>query len=193
MLTIRFNRIGKRNRAQFRVVLQEHTIAPGGRHVEVLGSYDPHSKKAVLTGERIKFWIGKGAQVSDTVYNLFVSQGVISGKKRPIKISKKPVEAEAKEEKKPEVKTEKTAEPEVPKAEVAEEAKPEKPAAPASAEAATGEEEKTKEKSTSAEATADNKKETPGLVKKEEKAEEPKEDIKAGSKEEVKETETKSA
>jgi len=92
MLTIRFNRVGKKNKSYYRIVLQEHTIAPGGRHIEVLGSYDPHMKKAVLKADKIKEWIGKGAQVSDTAYNLFVKEGVIEGKKRVKKVPKKKVE-----------------------------------------------------------------------------------------------------
>lgn len=93
MLTIRFNRVGKRNKAYYRIVLQEHTIAPGGRHIEVLGSYDPHMKKAVLKTEKIKEWIGKGAQASDSAYNLFVKEGVIEGKKRVVKVPRKKVES----------------------------------------------------------------------------------------------------
>ncbi len=93
MLTIRFNRTGKKNRAQFRVVLQERAEAPGGRHVEILGSWDPHLKKGAFKDERIKYWISKGAQVSDSVYNLLIKQGIIEGKKRPIK-TKKAIPAE---------------------------------------------------------------------------------------------------
>ena len=88
MLTIRFERVGRKNRAQFRIVLQEHTVAPGGRHVAVLGSYDPHQKKAVIKADKVKEWIAKGAQVSDSVYNLFIKEGVIEGKKRAIKMEK---------------------------------------------------------------------------------------------------------
>lgn len=99
MLTIRFSRVGRKNKAQFRIVLQEHTVAPTGRHVAVLGSYDPHQKKAVLKAEKIKEWIGKGAQVSDSVYNLFVKEGVVEGKKRAIKMEKpKAPEAPVQEE-----------------------------------------------------------------------------------------------
>ncbi len=98
MLTIRFARAGRRNRAQFRIVLQEKTAAPTGRHVEVLGGYDPHSKKAVLKANKIKDWISKGAQVSDSVYNLFVKEGVIEGKKRAVKMERpKPAEKQAEE------------------------------------------------------------------------------------------------
>lgn len=99
MLTIRFARVGRKNRAQFRIVLQQHTAAPTGRHVEVLGSYDPHSKKSVLKADKIKAWVAKGAQVSDSVYNLFVKEGVIEGKKRAVKMEKpKAPEAPAAEE-----------------------------------------------------------------------------------------------
>lgn len=88
MLTIRLNRTGRKNRPSYRVVLQEHTVAPGGSHVEVLGSYDPFSKKATLKGERVRYWIGKGAQVSDTAHNLLVREGVLAEKKRSVKMPK---------------------------------------------------------------------------------------------------------
>lgn len=106
MLAIRFNRVGKKNQAQFRIVLQEHTIAPGGRHVEILGSYDPHHKKAVLKEERIKYWLSKGAQASDTVFNFFLSKGLVTGPKKKIKIPKKAEEAKPEESKVEEIKTE---------------------------------------------------------------------------------------
>lgn len=125
MLTIRFARVGRKNKAQFRVVLQEHTIAPGGRHVAVLGSYDPHQKKAVLKTDKIKEWIAKGAQVSDSAYNLFVKEGIVEGKKRAVKMEKpKTKEIPAEPAKAEETKTEETKEEikiEEPKAEVVEE------------------------------------------------------------------------
>lgn len=88
MLTIRFNRVGKRNRAAFRIALQEKAKAPGRKHVEMLGSYDPHSKVAVLKKERILHWISMGAEVSESVHNLLVKEGVVEGKKRAIKMEK---------------------------------------------------------------------------------------------------------
>lgn len=97
MLTIRFSRTGKKNKAQFKITLQERSVAPGGRHVEILGSHDPHLKATVLKEERIKHWIENGAHVSDSVYNLLVSKKVIEGSKRKVKMPKKAVE-EKKEE-----------------------------------------------------------------------------------------------
>lgn len=81
MLAIRLNRTGKRNRAHFRVVVQEHTKAPGKRHVEIVGSYDPHKKTTILNKDRILYWVGQGAQVSDAVHNMLVREGVVEGKK----------------------------------------------------------------------------------------------------------------
>lgn len=89
MLTIRLARVGKKNRAQFQIVLQEHTVAPGGRHVEVLGSYDPHQKKTTLQEERIQYWLGQGVQSSDTAYNILVKNNLIKGDKRKVKLFKK--------------------------------------------------------------------------------------------------------
>jgi small subunit ribosomal protein S16 len=99
MLAIRLNRTGKRNRAYFRVVVQEHTKAPGKRHVEIVGSYDPHKKTTLLKKERILYWIGQGAQVSPAVHNMLVREGIVEAKKiakkmpRPV-VKEAPVEAE---------------------------------------------------------------------------------------------------
>lgn len=99
MLKIRFNRTGKRNQSSYRLVLQEHTVAPGGRHIEVMGSHNPHTKETVLRTERIQYWMGQGAQLSPTVHNLLVKEGVIDGKKIVVKmdrpVKEEPVVAEA--------------------------------------------------------------------------------------------------
>lgn len=100
MLVIRLNRYGKKNQAQFRVILQEKSKAPGHRHVEVLGSHNPHSKNTILQKERILYWIGQGAEPSDRVHNMLVKAGVIEGKIIPKKM------------KRPEVKVEETKAPE---------------------------------------------------------------------------------
>lgn len=100
MLVIRLNRFGKRNQAQFRVVLQEKTKAPGHRHVEMLGSHNPHSKVTIFKKDRILHWIGQGAQPSDRVHNMLVKEGVIEGKiiakrmPRPVKKEVEPAPEE---------------------------------------------------------------------------------------------------
>lgn len=81
MLKIRLQRIGRRNDPHFRVVVTEHTTSPRGKAVEQLGFVDPQEKKQKVDKERVLYWISKGAQVSPTVHNLFVSQKILEGKK----------------------------------------------------------------------------------------------------------------
>lgn len=92
MLKIRLSRRGKKNNAFFRVVVAEHTSPVKGGFLEVLGFLNPHTKEKNFKADRIEYWIGKGAQCSDTVHNLLVSNGVIKGSKRAMKLKKKPVE-----------------------------------------------------------------------------------------------------
>ena len=69
MLTIRLSRIGKKKKPYYRVVVIESSRARNGRVVEAVGTYDPLKKPAEikLDSERVKYWLGSGAQPSDTV------------------------------------------------------------------------------------------------------------------------------
>lgn len=92
MLVIRLSRVGRHNHAQYRLVVQEKTKAPTGKHVAIVGSYDPHLKQVVLKEEEIKKYLENGAQPSDSVHNLLVANGVIKGAKRVVKVPAKQVE-----------------------------------------------------------------------------------------------------
>jgi|SRR3989344_4677090 len=81
MLVIRLTRIGKKNQPAYRVILTEKTNPVNGKFIEILGSYSPRLKTKQLKVERIKYWISKGAQSSDTVHNLLVNEKIISGPK----------------------------------------------------------------------------------------------------------------
>ncbi len=77
MLAIRMQRTGRKGHAQFRVVVQESRLTPSsGRTVATLGSYNPHTKTAVLEKEKAAFYLKNGAQPSDRVVRLFQSEGV---------------------------------------------------------------------------------------------------------------------
>lgn len=106
MLKIRLARIGRKNDPTFRVVVTEHTRGPkSGNHIEILGNYNPKMDDVTLDGERIKYWISNGAQVSDTVHNILVGQKIIEGKKINVLPKKSPIVKEV-EETKEEVKEE---------------------------------------------------------------------------------------
>ncbi|MCX6792438.1 MAG: 30S ribosomal protein S16 [Candidatus Falkowbacteria bacterium] len=81
MLTIRFSRVGKKGFPTYRLIISEKARDPYGRALEILGSYNPHSKELQVKADRIKHWISKGAGMSDTVNNLLVSKKIIEGNK----------------------------------------------------------------------------------------------------------------
>ena len=89
MLIIRFYPVGKKHQRSFRIVVTEKSSSVKGKFLELLGSYNPHLKKANLNKERINYWILKGAKVSDSVWNLLIRENVIKGEKRPKKIRKR--------------------------------------------------------------------------------------------------------
>ena len=72
VLTIRLARFGKKKHPYYRVVVTEKTRPRNGRFVEIVGTYNPQKNPAdvQLNSERVQYWIGKGAQPSDTVRSL---------------------------------------------------------------------------------------------------------------------------
>jgi small subunit ribosomal protein S16 len=78
VVTIRLARIGKKKRPFYRVVVTEKTRPRNGRFVEIVGTYDPLKKPAEikLDAERIKYWLGCGAQPSDTVRSFLRNQKI---------------------------------------------------------------------------------------------------------------------
>jgi len=86
MLTIRLTRVGKTKQPEYRFIISEKTRDPWGKALEILGHYNPRSNpaKIELKKERIEHWLSKGAQCSDTVWNIFVDQKVVKGEKRKL-------------------------------------------------------------------------------------------------------------
>ena len=78
MVTIRLARMGKKKRPFYRVVVIEKTRPRNGRFVEIVGTYDPLKQphEVKLDAERIKYWLGVGAQPSDTVRSFLRNQKI---------------------------------------------------------------------------------------------------------------------
>ncbi|MFH1145778.1 MAG: 30S ribosomal protein S16 [bacterium] len=92
MLAIKLARVGKKKQMYFRLVVLEKARDPWGKALEIVGHYNPRSKdkKPELKTERILHWISKGAQLTASVNNLLVNNGVIKGAKmKSVKLSKK--------------------------------------------------------------------------------------------------------
>lgn len=99
MLTIRLTRVGKRKQPLYRFIVSEKGRDPWGKALEILGQYNPHTSPAtvVLKEDRVKHWLSKGAQASDTVWNLLVDRKIVEGeKRRKVVISKRRKEKIAK-------------------------------------------------------------------------------------------------
>jgi len=95
---IRFQRIGRVNDPSFRIVVLEKTSGPrAGTYVDLVGTYNPKTKAFSADGDRIKEWLGKGAQLSDSLKNLLITKGILEGKKVPV-ISKTNLEKNKKAE-----------------------------------------------------------------------------------------------
>ncbi len=69
MLRIRLSRHGAKRDPHYRVVVAEKKSPRDGRFVEVVGFYNPAIKpvRLQLNLDRIDYWVGQGAQPSDTV------------------------------------------------------------------------------------------------------------------------------
>ncbi len=84
-VTLRLVRLGRRNRAFYRLRASDSRSATTGRFIEDLGYVDPittdEKKQVVLKKDRIEHWLGLGAKTSDTVKNLLRKQGIAKAAK----------------------------------------------------------------------------------------------------------------
>lgn len=80
MIRIRLRRTGKKHRPSYRLVVADKPNKRDGAFLETLGSYDPHTDPPMVTvdAEKVKAWIGKGAQPSDAAAKILRRAGVIT-------------------------------------------------------------------------------------------------------------------
>ena len=82
-LKIRLARGGAKKRPFYRVVVAEASAPRDGRFVERVGTYNPmvpkdHEQRLILNGERISFWMSKGAQPTERVHKMLASAGLMA-------------------------------------------------------------------------------------------------------------------
>lgn len=72
MLSIRLMRMGAKKKPFYRINVTEKRSKRDGSFVEVVGYYDPCHNPAVvkINRERVKYWLERGAQPSETVRSL---------------------------------------------------------------------------------------------------------------------------
>ena len=92
MLKIKLQRVGRKHDPSFRIVVTDRKTGPkSNKHVARVGFYDAIRKTTTLEKEEILNWISKGAQPTDTVYNILVTEGVLKGKKKNVLPKKSPI------------------------------------------------------------------------------------------------------
>ena len=70
--------MGARNNPIWRVVATDQRSPRDGRFIEVLGHYNPQTEPSTieLDEERVRTWIQKGAQPTQTVKKLMKAKGI---------------------------------------------------------------------------------------------------------------------
>lgn len=78
MVRIRLTRAGAKKRPFYRVIVTDSRRPREGQFLDTLGIYDPMQEPALvrIDPERAALWLGRGAQLSDTVKSLFSKVGI---------------------------------------------------------------------------------------------------------------------
>jgi small subunit ribosomal protein S16 len=87
---IRLRRDGAKKRPFYHVVAADSRRARNGRFIEELGYYNPivaadAEPILVLKEDRIRYWLGVGAQPSETAAALLKKQGILERRVAPVK------------------------------------------------------------------------------------------------------------
>ena len=86
MVKIRMKRVGRRHRAEFRLVVADARSPRDGATLEEVGVYSPQTKDSArqfsVNAERVKYWLSVGAQPSETAHDLLAQAGLIAAAKQ---------------------------------------------------------------------------------------------------------------
>ena len=76
---MRLTRVGSKKNPIYRVVVADSRSPRDGKFIEIIGHYNPVQQPKVLEikADRARYWLGVGAQPSDTVTYLFKKVNVL--------------------------------------------------------------------------------------------------------------------
>ena len=82
MVKLRLTRMGATKAPFYRIVAMDSRKARDGKYIDQIGFYNPVSepKQIVIDADTAKEWLANGAQPTDTVMGLLVSQGIVEKK-----------------------------------------------------------------------------------------------------------------
>ena len=75
---IRLARVGSKKNPVYRVVVADSRSPRDGRFIEIIGRYNPQSDPSIieLDEAKVRDWISKGAQPSESVQRLLKAKGI---------------------------------------------------------------------------------------------------------------------
>ncbi len=76
---MRLKRMGATKKPYYRIVVSDSRSPRDGKNIEEIGTYDPlrEDTKVTIKEDRVQYWLGVGAQPTDTVRNLLSQTGSI--------------------------------------------------------------------------------------------------------------------
>ncbi len=82
MVKLRLTRMGATKAPFYRIVAMDSRKARDGKYIDQIGFYNPVSepKQIVIDADKAKEWLANGAQPTDTVMGMLVSQGIVEKK-----------------------------------------------------------------------------------------------------------------
>lgn len=95
MVKVRLSRFGSRKRPYYHIVVTDGESPRDGRFIEQIGTYDPAKPMADarLDHERLQYWIGVGAKVSESLQKVVRESAKASAAAAPV--AQAPTEASA--------------------------------------------------------------------------------------------------
>lgn len=86
-MKIRLARGGSKKRPFYRIVAADSRMPRDGRYIEKLGTYNPllpkdSEERVKMDMERVKYWLGEGAQPTDRISRFLEAAGVLEKKTR---------------------------------------------------------------------------------------------------------------
>ncbi len=76
---LRLRRMGKKRQPIYQIVATDSNSPRDGRFIEIIGSYNPKTNPATIEVNEIRslYWLGVGAQPTQTVKNILSKEGII--------------------------------------------------------------------------------------------------------------------
>lgn len=74
---LRLTRMGAKKAPFYRIVAIDERKARDGQYLESIGTYDPAKESATVKSDRALYWLGVGAQPTETVRALLKKQEII--------------------------------------------------------------------------------------------------------------------